>query len=83
MCAAALPMLSCRSDYRAGISRDGSVFPTAEGGESGSRWSLRHTVEESQGQPMKRQVLWPLQWTQHMAAMVIWVVLVAGMALVT
>ena len=71
VCAAALPMLSCRSDYRAGISRDGSVFPTAEGGESGSRWSLRHTVEESQGQPMKKQVLWPLQRAQHMAAMVI------------
>lgn len=34
-------------------------------------------------QPMKRQVPWPLQQAQHMVTMVIWVVLVARMALVT
>lgn len=32
---------------------------------------------------MKRQVPWPLQQAQHMVTMVIWVVLVARMALVT
>ena len=32
---------------------------------------------------MKRKVPWPLQQAQHMVAMVIWVVLVARMALVT
>ena len=40
VCAGALPMLSCRSHYRAGFYREGSVFPNAQGGGEG------HTVEE-------------------------------------
>ena len=76
-------MCVCRCSAYAELQVAFQSFPPRREGESGSRWSLRHTVEESQGQPMKRQVLWPLQWAQHMAAMVIWVVLVAGMALVT
>ena len=43
----ALPVLSCRWRYRAGVRRDSSVFPAVEGGEGGSRWSLRHTAEET------------------------------------
>ena len=35
VCAGALPVLSFRSQYRAGICRDGSVFPEAEGGGEG------------------------------------------------
>ncbi|XP_044792851.2 cancer/testis antigen 1 [Bubalus bubalis] len=35
VCAGALPVLSFRSQYRAGICRDGSVFPDAEGGGEG------------------------------------------------
>ena len=45
VCTGALPMLSCRWHYRAGVCGDSSVFPAVEGGEGGSRWSLRHTVE--------------------------------------
>ena len=32
VCAGALPMPSCRSHYRAGMCREGSVFPAEEGG---------------------------------------------------
>ena len=38
MCAGALPMLSCRSHYRAGFCGDGSVFPAMEGG--GERFKM-------------------------------------------
>ena len=50
VCAGAMQMLSCRSHYRAGFYREGSVFPDTQGGGEG------HMVEEPRGQPMKMQV---------------------------
>lgn len=83
MCAGALPMLSCRSQYTPGFCREGSVFPAAEGAGEGSRWSPTRTVEEPAGQPMNTQVPWNLQWAQHVVAAASRVVLVARMTLTT
>ena len=67
MCAGALPMLSCRSQFTPGFCREGS----------------RHTVEEPRGQTMKMQLPWPLQQAQHVKTAACHVVLVAEMALTT
>ena len=83
MCAGALPMLSCRSQYTPGFCREGSVFPAAEGAGEGSRWSPTRSVEEPAGQPMNTQVPWNLQWAQHVVAAASRVVLVARMTLTT
>lgn len=73
----------CRSGRTTGLGFVETVqsFPPLREEESGSRWSLRHTVEEPPGQLMKMKVPWPLQRVQHKAAKVCRVVLVAAMAL--
>nr|CAI9689543.1 unnamed protein product [Rangifer tarandus platyrhynchus] len=79
----ALLMLSCRSHHGAGFCREVQSFPPRRAGESCSRWSPRHTVEEPQGQQMKTQVPRPLQRAQHVTTTACQVVLLATMALAT
>ena len=83
MCAGALPMLSCRSQYTPGFCRGGSVLPAPQVGGEGSRWSPTRTVEEPAVQQMKTQVPWNLQRAQHRAAAASLVALVARMTLET